>query len=141
MLGLERWHRGVSHFFSSNDSKSKLVSSHVRHCFCNCCHGRHCLQSKFQAVPFQSCFISIIQTPHCPVLQHQLRHNCNEPPKAFFLLKKKKTTQQQNTTTPLPQFLLRRKKVTIYCLVCIACSRIDQIQSTSQLLISNFLTA
>lgn len=106
MLGLERWHRGVSHFFSSNDSKSKLVSSHVRHCFCNCCHGRHCLQSKFQAVPFQSCFISIIQTPHCPVLQHQLRHNCNEPPKAFFLLKKNKQHNNKTQQPLCPNFCL-----------------------------------
>lgn len=120
MLGLESWHRGVSHLFSSNDSKSELVMSHIRHCFCNCCNGRHCLQSKIQAVPFQSCFISIIQTPHCCVLQHQLRRNCDEPPKAFFLLKK-------NTTTPLPQFLLRHKNVTIIVWFALHVLRIDQI--------------
>lgn len=125
MLGLERWHHGASHLFSSNDSKSKLVSSHVRHSFCNCCNGRHCLQSKIQAVPFQSCFIPIIQTPHCHVLQHQLRRNCDEPPKAFFLLKK-----IHKKTTPLPQLLLRHKNVTIVVWFALHVLRIDQIQST-----------
>lgn len=105
-----------------------------QHCFCNCCNGRHCLQSKIQAVPFQSCFISIIQTPHCRVLQHQLRHNCDEPPKAFFLFKK------NPRITPLSQFLLRCKNAIIIVWVAVHVLRLDQIQSTSQLLISNSLT-
>lgn len=135
MLRLERWHRGVSHLFPPNDSKSKLVSSQVRCCFCNCRNGRHCLQSKIQAVPFQSCFIPIIQTPHCHLLQHQLRRNCNEPPKAFLLIKKK-----HKKTTPLPQFLIKHNNVTIIVWFALHILRRDQIQFTCQLLICNFLT-
>lgn len=123
------------HIYSLPMTPVKTGQLQVRRCFCNCCNGRHCLQSKIQAVPFQSCFIPIIQTPHCHLLQHQLRRNCNEPPKAFLLIKK-----NHKKTTPVPQFLIKHKNVTIIVWFALHILRTDQIQFTCQLLICNFLT-